>query len=138
MVRKDAPYQGSLKNIPLYNEDLEEYHRQMITASAPVSSTAAVADVRSKKSFVAKLSEEFDLKLLQDGAFALFVVSNFLTSLGFNVPYNFAGALAADAEVIEKHRHWVIMSIGVANCFGRLIIGYLADRSWVRENKETQ
>ena len=28
--RKDAIYQGSLHNIPLYNEDSDEYHREMI------------------------------------------------------------------------------------------------------------
>ncbi|CAF5070893.1 unnamed protein product, partial [Rotaria sp. Silwood1] len=84
-----------------------------------------------KSHFFARIAEQIDLSLLKDAAFALFAISNFLTSLGFNVPYNFANDLAADAKVIEHQRHWIIMSIGIANCFGRVIIGYLADRSWV-------
>ncbi|CAF1421251.1 unnamed protein product [Rotaria magnacalcarata] len=75
--------------------------------------------------------EQIDLNLLKDLSFALFAISNFLTSLGFNVPYNFANDLATDANVIVHKRHWIIMSIGISNCFGRVIIGFLADRSWI-------
>ncbi|CAF4084754.1 unnamed protein product [Rotaria sp. Silwood2] len=126
--RKDAIYQGSLHNIPLYNEDTNEYHRQIITTSDMANETTKKVP---KKSFFSKIAEQIDLSLLKDAAFALFAISNFLTSLGFNVPYNFANDLATDAKVIEHQRHWIIMSIGIANCFGRVIIGYLADRSWV-------
>jgi len=127
--RKDAVYQGSLHNIPLYNEDTDEYHRQMIQTSETIDGTIKT---KPKKSFFAQIAEQIDLKLLKDPAFALFAVSNFLTSLGFNVPYNFANDLAGDAKVIESQRHWIIMSIGISNCFGRVIIGYLADRPWVK------
>ncbi|CAF5065369.1 unnamed protein product, partial [Rotaria sp. Silwood1] len=85
----------------------------------------------AKKIFLTKIAEQIDLNLLKDAAFALFVTSNVLTNLGFYVLYNFAHDLAADAKVIEHKRHWIIMSIGIGNCFGRVIIGYLADRSWV-------
>ena len=131
MARKDATYQGSLHNIPLFNEDPDEYHRQVITTNDPAAS--ASVGMKPKKSFFAQVAEQIDLKLLRDGAFALFAVSNFLTSLGFNVPYNFAAALAADAGVIEERQYWSIMSIGVANCFGRVVIGFLADRSFVSD-----
>ena len=125
--RKDSFYRGSLHNIPLYNQDTDEYHRQVITTDQTVTET-------KKKSFLAKIAEQIDLKLLKDAAFALFAVSNFLTSLGFNVPYNFAKDLATDANVVEHRRHWVIMSIGIANCFGRVFIGYLADKKWVSDH----
>lgn len=123
--RKDATYQGSLHNIPLYNDDRDEYNRQAITTS----------DIPPKKSFFAQVAEQIDLNLLRDGAFALYAVSNFLTSLGFNVPYIFAKDWATDAEVPEKYQNWPIMTIGVANCFGRVIIGFIGDRSWLREIK---
>ena len=129
--RKDAVYQGSLHNIPLYNEDSDEYRRQMVTTSGEAD---AIIRKGPKKSFFGKVAEQIDLSLLKDPAFALFAVSNFLTSLGFNVPYNFANDLATDAQVIKERRHWIIMSIGIANCFGRIIIGYLADRPWVKFN----
>ncbi|CAF1550857.1 unnamed protein product, partial [Rotaria sordida] len=126
--RKDAIYQGSLHHIPLYNEDTDEYHRQIIKTSDMKNKTIQKAE---KKSFLAKIAEQIDFSLFKDAAFALLAVSKILAALSFNVPYNFANDLAADAKVIEHKRHWIIMTIGVANCFGRVIIGYLADRSWV-------
>ncbi|UJR13350.1 hypothetical protein I4U23_000368 [Adineta vaga] len=124
--RKDAVYRGSLHNIPLFNEDVDEYHNQVITTTADVEH-----EIKAKKSFVTQLTEQIDLNLLKDAAFALFAVSNFLTSLGFNVPYNFANDLAKDKNVPEGERHWIIMTIGIANCFGRVIIGLLGDRKWI-------
>jgi predicted MFS family arabinose efflux permease len=85
------------------------------------------------KSFFEQIIEQIDLKLLKNAAFTLFVVSNFLTSLGFNVIYNFADDLANDSKVIKDKRTYIVMSIGVSNIFGRLIIGYLGDRKWVRK-----
>jgi hypothetical protein len=131
VARKDAVYQGSLHNIPMFNEDPEEYRREVVTTSDQT------AKIDGKKSFLAKVAEQIDLSLLKDTSFALFAVSNFLTSLGFNVPYNFANDLASDAKVIEERRHWVIMSIGISNCFGRVILGYLADRKQVRNTKQS-
>jgi hypothetical protein len=131
--RKDAVYQGDLHNIPLYNEDTDEYHRQIITTSETTNQpTDGTVKKVEKKTFFGEIAKQIDLNLLKDAAFALFAVSNFLTSLGFNVPYNFANDLAKDAKVIEARRHWIIMSIGIANCFGRIIIGYLADQKWVK------
>lgn len=120
--RKDAMYQGSLQNIPKYEKNPEEYHRDVVETSDQFASKT------KNKSFFAQIAEQIDLKLLKDLAFALFAISNFLTSLGFNVPYNFANDLASDAQVVEHRRHWIIMSIGISNCFGRVIIGFLADR----------
>ena len=87
----------------------------------------------SNKSFLNQIIEQIDLKLLKNAAFTLFVVSNFLTSLGFNVIYNFADDLANDSKVIKEHRTYIVMSIGLSNILGRLIIGYLGDRKWVRK-----
>jgi len=85
------------------------------------------------KSFFEQIIEQIDLKLLKNAAFTLFVVSNFLASLGFNVVYNFADDLANDSKVIKENRSYIVMSIGVSNILGRLIIGYLGDRKWVRK-----
>jgi len=85
------------------------------------------------KSFFEQIIEQIDLKLLKNAAFTLFVVSNFLASLGFNVVYIFADDLANDSKVIKDKRTHIVASIGVATIFGRLIIGYLGDRKWVRK-----
>jgi len=123
--RKDALLQGSLHQIPMFEKDSEEYHRQIVVTSEDQQK-------KTKKSFLAKLAEQIDLKLLYDAAFALFAISNFLTSLGFNVPYNFANDVAKDAKVPANYRHWPLMTIGIANCFGRVVIGFLADQKWVK------
>jgi MFS family permease len=85
------------------------------------------------KSFVGQIIEQIDLKLLKNAAFTLFAISNFLTSLGFNVVYNYADDLANDSKVIKDQRTYIVMSIGLSNILGRVIIGYLADRKWVRK-----
>lgn len=82
-------------------------------------------------SIIGQCMEQINLNLMKNGAFTLFIVSNFFSSLGFFVPYNYAHDLAKDAQVKEAHRKFVLMVIGIANCFGHVIIGYLADRKWV-------
>ena len=84
------------------------------------------------KSFFAQIIEQIDLKLLKNGAFTLFVVSNFLASLGFNVIYNYADDLANDSNVVKDYRSYIVMSIGLSNILGRFSIGYLGDQKWVR------
>jgi hypothetical protein len=133
VIRKDAFYQGSLENIPLYKENIKEYHRQIIVSHETTNqsdSTAHAGDVKVK-GFFSELKGEIGIKFLADNAFLLFTISNFMTSLGFNVPYNFAHDLAKDAKVVEHHREYVIMSIGLSNALGRIIIGYLGDRKAV-------
>ncbi|CAF5007572.1 unnamed protein product, partial [Rotaria sp. Silwood1] len=136
VIRKDAMYQGSLENILLYKDNIEEYHRKIIAplevTDQPASNTAATnVDHAKVKSFFGELKAEVGIKFLADGAFLLFTISNFCTSLGFNVPYNFAHDLAKDAYVAEHQREYVIMSIGLSNAIGRIIIGYLGDHKKV-------
>ena len=128
-LRKDALYQGSTTNIPMFQDDPVEYHRLVAPTSEIVDQPVNKSvEKQEKMSFLRQITTQIDLKLLNDGAFALFAASNFLTSLGFNVPYNFAQDLAVDAGVPEASLHTPIQCIGIANCFGRLIIGFLADR----------
>jgi hypothetical protein len=114
----------------------DECHPKTITMSDRETAQSSVSNdkkekIDSKQSFIHKLGKEINLKLLKNVPFRLFVISNFLTSLGFNVPYNFANDLAFDANVNEDRRRWIIMSIGISNIFGRVIIGMLGDRKWV-------
>jgi len=114
----------------------DECHPKTITTNDRETAQSNVSNdkkekIDSKQSFIHKLGKQINLKLLKNVHFRLFLISNFLTSLGFNVPYNFANDLAIDANVNEDRRHWIIMSIGISNCFGRVIIGILGDREWV-------
>jgi predicted MFS family arabinose efflux permease len=86
----------------------------------------------STKSFFNQIIEQIDLNLLKNPAFTLFAMSNFLACFSSNVVYTFADDLANDSKIIKEQRTYIIMSIGVSNILGRLIIGYLGDRKWVR------
>ncbi|GLH15381.1 Monocarboxylate transporter 5 [Gryllus bimaculatus] len=60
-----------------------------------------------------------DFTLLKDPIFILFTVSNFLTSIGYNVPYLYVAA------------GWLLAAIGFANTIGRIVLGYISDKPWV-------
>ncbi|CAF4676918.1 unnamed protein product [Rotaria sp. Silwood1] len=101
------------------------------TTSKNNSTEVVTIEKSPKKSFFHQIIEQIDLNLLKNLAFTLFVVSNFLASLGFNVIYNYADDLANDSNVQKDDRSYIVMSIGLSNIFGRIIIGYLGDRKSV-------
>lgn len=75
--------------------------------------------------------EMMNFSLFKDPIFVLFTVSNFATSLGFYVPYF---CLADQAKVLgmsTEEASYLLAIIGVANTLGRLILGYISDKSWV-------
>ncbi|CAF3642419.1 unnamed protein product [Rotaria sp. Silwood1] len=120
----------------------KQIDQSLIPENAPLTSNNNASDGESMlpvvtidktptKSFFHQIIEQIDLNLLKDAAFTLFAISNFLTSLGFNVVYNFADDLANDSKVIKDQRTYIVMSIGLSNIFGRFIIGYSGDRKCV-------
>merc|ERR1711970_1550153 len=95
MNRKDILYGGSLLNIPEYKMDPQGYRKSMnviMDPSADMADEAAnnkiccfPASPKQAKAF----KQMLDLSLLKDSIFVMYAVSNFLTSIGFNVPYVF-------------------------------------------------
>jgi hypothetical protein len=130
-------YQDSSHHSSSSNENIDEDYGQEITKSDKITAQSSILTHKeikmiSKQSFIYELGKQLELKLVKDPVFILFAISNFLTRLGFNIPYNFSNDLAIDANIIEYRRHGIIMSIGVGNCFGRVIIGILGDRKRVK------
>ncbi|XP_066256765.1 monocarboxylate transporter 5 isoform X1 [Euwallacea similis] len=147
--RPDIFYQGSLMNIPSYrsrldlkpgesgfadrrhsnyswkkhhvcnNEDDEEENRKLCGL---MSCSPETKDT---------LSEMLDFSLFKDPIFVLFSMSNFLTSIGFNIPYVYlvpkAKSLGMDINTAGR----LISIIGAANTIGRIVLGYLSDKPWV-------
>ncbi|CAF4681013.1 unnamed protein product, partial [Rotaria sp. Silwood2] len=132
-IQNSSLYQGSLSRISLPNTMIDDSHRNetkvqsMTTINDKNSITINNKSDQLAQSIIGSLLEQINLNLLRNSAFTLFTISNFLSSLGFFVPYNFAHDLAKDSHVDENHRKFVIMTIGLSNCFGHVIIGYLAD-----------
>lgn len=69
--------------------------------------------------------------LFHDPVFILFTVSNFCTSIGFNVPYVYLAAQAEVLHINKEQASYLLAIIGIANTVGRIILGYLADKAWV-------
>ncbi|XP_055303521.1 monocarboxylate transporter 12-like [Sitodiplosis mosellana] len=138
LSRPDIFYQGSLYNIPNYRShselptdvpdrygSLRRVNENEELCSDYVCCGCIPADTR--ESFI----EMMNFNLLKDPIFVLFTVSNFATSLGFYVPYF---CLADQAKVLgmtSEDGSWLLAAIGIANTLGRLILGYISDKSWV-------
>lgn len=65
-------------------------------------------------------------EIITNPIFILFIVSNILSSIGFNAPYMFAKDRAILAGLTNGQGSFLISSIGIGNCIGRVGFGYLA------------
>lgn len=81
--------------------------------------------------FQEETTEKICCSLFTDPLFVLFVISNFLTSIGFNVPYVYLSTYAQNLNMTEDDGAYLISIIGVANTVGRIVLGYLSDKPWV-------
>lgn len=77
------------------------------------------------------LKQMCDFSLLKDLIFLMFVISNFFTSIGFNMPFIFLTDRAVDEGISDENAKWLVSAIGISNTFGRVVFGFLADRRGV-------
>ncbi|OWA50050.1 putative Monocarboxylate transporter 12 [Hypsibius exemplaris] len=140
-TRKDALYTGSLSNMALFREDKEKYKASVLDLSKAtgvepgtvVSVEDGLSHTSVKLTWYTKATSVFaemmDPTLLRDWVFIWFSISNFFTSLAFQVPYIYlvdkgekeVGMPYADAS-------WLLSIIGIANIVGRIGFGYLSDQ----------
>lgn len=78
-----------------------------------------------------EITEMLNCSLAKDVIFVLFVLSNLLTSIGFNIPYVFLVTKAKDQGIIPERASMLISIIGGANTIGRIILGYISDKPWI-------
>jgi len=137
MGRKDIFYSGSLLNIPEYKKDPARYRRSMMdckeedlspSTEEPQSNICCIkADSKQAKI----LHKMLDFSLFKDPIFMMYATSNFLTSIGFNVPYVFTVDRAELWGMDGKDAAFLLSVIGISNTVARLILGWLSDRTWV-------
>jgi MCP family monocarboxylic acid transporter-like MFS transporter 14 len=77
------------------------------------------------------MRQMLDMSLLRDAVFLMFATSNFLTSVGFNVPYVYTVDRAEMLGVDKERASFLLSVIGMANTIGRIVLGYLSDKGWV-------
>jgi len=138
MGRKDIFYSGSLLNLPEYRRNPDKYRRSMLDckestlAGIPETEpSSTVLCCRSDSGRAAILQKMMDLSLFKDPIFMMYATSNFLTSIGFNVPYVFTVDRARSWDIKVDEAAFLLSVIGISNTVARLLLGWLSDRAWV-------
>ncbi|XP_063838509.1 monocarboxylate transporter 12 [Ostrinia nubilalis] len=124
MQRPDVLYQGSMTSLAKFRApspdriQIPKEEREARCGWLPCSAESKAA-----------LSEMLDLSLLVDPVFILFSISNFLTSIGFYIPYVYIVPMSEKMGV--ENSAYLISIIGGANLVGRIILGFISDKPWV-------
>lgn len=137
--RPDALYTGSLHNIAKnrsHNSIHTETDRygsmtQRIDNVEVCEKSSVCGCIPCSEETQLALTKMMSFSLLKDPVFILFTVSNFLTSIGFNMPYVYIAAQADALQINKTDASYLIATIGAANTVGRIILGYLSDKPWV-------
>uniref|UniRef100_A0A1B0FGN1 Major facilitator superfamily (MFS) profile domain-containing protein n=1 Tax=Glossina morsitans morsitans TaxID=37546 RepID=A0A1B0FGN1_GLOMM len=144
MYRPDILYQGSLHSIPEYarsRTDLSGSANAINRYGSVKHSTLSVNQEQElekccgcfscSKETRDTLAEMMNFSLLKDVVFIIFAISNFCTSIGFNMPYVYIVSQAEVLSLNTEQSSYLIAIIGVANTVGRIILGYISDKPWV-------
>jgi len=138
MSRADIFYSGSLYNIPEFKANPREYRRSMRKMAEEATFNDLELDKQSKICCISvsrKQSRAFnamvDFSLFKDPIFLMYAVSNFLTSIGFNVPYVYTVDRARGWGIEESDAAFLLSVVGIANTIGRLVLGWLSDKGSV-------
>ncbi|XP_014673972.1 PREDICTED: uncharacterized protein LOC106814187 [Priapulus caudatus] len=135
MYRKDILFTGSLLEIPQYMSNPDLYltsitsipHHHRVAASPRRGRCGWPAWLRCPDAMTDAVREMTDMSLLRDAVFILFGVSNFLTSVGFNVPYIYLPDKAVHHAIAAEDGARLISIIGTANTLSRVALGYASD-----------
>lgn len=126
MQRPDVLYQGSMTSLAKFRAPSPERHQ--MTKDEDLQETRCDWLPCSDESKAA-LSQMLDFSLLVDPIFLLFSVSNFLTSIGFYIPYVYTVQMAKELGI--ENPHYLVSIIGASNLIGRIVLGYISDKPWV-------
>lgn len=126
MQRPDVLYQGSMTSLAKFRAPSPERHITYMTKEEQEQRCGWLPCAAESK---AALSQMLDLSLLIDPVFLLFSLSNFLTSIGFYIPYVYTVSMAKELNV--ENSEYLVSVIGASNLVGRIILGYISDKPWV-------
>ncbi|CAH0700411.1 unnamed protein product [Spodoptera exigua] len=128
MQRPDVLYQGSMTSLARFRSTSPERTFTTVTKEEP---EVKCGWLPCSTEFKAALGEMLDVSLLVDPIFILFAISNFLTSIGFYIPYVYTVPMSESLGV--ENPPYLISIIGGSNLVGRIILGYISDKPWVRQ-----
>ncbi|XP_057325967.1 monocarboxylate transporter 12 [Microplitis mediator] len=139
MNKLDIFYQGSVENVRKRSASVgnNETHPAVrgSVMSLPNGAQYKSSETVKCAPYVEKsfgiLRQMLDLSLLKDPVFLIFVISNFCTSIGFNIPYVYLIPQAESRSISRETASYLLSTIGIANTIGRIILGYVSDKPWV-------
>lgn len=145
LYKPDIFYQGSLMNIPSYRSRLDLKHGDDLDLmerphsslsykkrrSSTAQETMICGLVPCSQETKDTLHEMLDVSLLKDVIFIVFSVSNFLTSIGFYIPYVYIVSKAKSVGLTDDQGSYLLSLIGIGNTLGRIVLGFISDKPWV-------
>lgn len=132
--RKDIFYSRSLNNLPLYKSNPRLYSASMSTLNTigPRKNRRMVNFSCCPKEILDTFQLMMDFEILRNPVFLIFAISNFFTSLGYYVPHIYLKDRVIGIDSIQESDASTLLGvIGIGSTIGRLIFGYLSDRSFV-------
>jgi MFS family permease len=130
MYRRDIFYRGSLIRLDEFIQNKSSSCPQLYKASDPVSD-----DETDDRMFTccqwrhAKLviKEMLDISIFRSVKYILFFLSNFVLYTWYDVPYFYLPDYSALVGVSDEKASMAIAVIGIANMFGQIFFGVIAD-----------
>jgi len=120
----------------MYKNDPDQYHKSIVSMAEPDEDDShkgksCLEKIGFSKEAVKTIKNLMDFRLLFDIIFQLFAISNFLTSIGFVVPYIFLPDRGTQKGLDPGESAWLISMVGISNTIGRIVFGYIADFKFV-------
>ncbi|XP_013182942.2 monocarboxylate transporter 12 [Amyelois transitella] len=128
MERPDVLYQGSMSSLSKHRASSPE-RIQARPDLNPETKNNTCEWLPCSEEFKKALSTMLDFSLLVDPIFILFALSNFLTSIGFYIPFVYIVPMSEKLGVTNSA--YLISIMGAANLFGRIFLGFISDKPWV-------
>lgn len=130
MRRKDIFYSGSLINIVSYRSDPQMYEKNVVNHQCGDKDTSCelCTCLSCPQDFTNTLKDMTGFSLLKHPVYMLFALSNFLTSVGYFVPYVYIVDKAITSGVGRKEASYLLSIIGISNTAARVVLGYISDR----------
>ncbi|XP_050415563.1 monocarboxylate transporter 14 [Patella vulgata] len=131
LYKKDIFYSGSVLNIPQFRSqvDMRSYIQSITTIPTEQHNESVFWKLLPiPKSAKDTMREMLDISLLKDAGFMMLCLGNVFVFMGFYVPFVFLVDKAQLSGIEENKAAFLVSVIGITNCFGRLLSGWLADR----------
>jgi len=120
------PADLSLNNSPVHKSNVEIHLRSTVSITRVVLDDPVTEEPTGNA-----CSKLMDCTLMLEVCFVLFLISNFLTSIGLTVPYVFLPDRAQKMGMSSSQGALLISVVGITNTVGRILFGYLADFKWI-------